>query len=107
MLVRTHAEVLNSFPRIPLASEQHSVGTSWATKGELVESKRFSTGLQDTFLGTLGKAKGSDRELGDFQQADVICDGADLNDGFRRTILNLFCILYDTREGDRGTVDLR
>jgi hypothetical protein len=82
MLVGTHTKVLNSFPRIPLAAEQHRVGTSWATKGELVESEGFSTSLQDTFLGTLGKAKGSNRELGDFQQADVICDGADLNDDF-------------------------
>ena len=82
MLVRTHAKVLNSFPRIPLTAEQHSVGTSWGTKSKLVEGKRLSTSLQDTFLGTLGKAKGGNRELGDLQQADVIRDGADLNNNF-------------------------
>ncbi len=65
MLVRTHAEVLSSFARVPLTAEQHSIGASWGTKGELVESKRFSTSLQDTFLGTLGKAKGSNRKFGD------------------------------------------
>jgi hypothetical protein len=48
----------------------------------LVEGKSFTTSLQDTFLGTLGEAKGSNREFGDLQQADVICDGADLNNGF-------------------------
>ena len=82
MLVRTHAEVLTSFPRIPLTAEQYSVGASWGTKGELVEGECFATSLQDTFLGTLGKAKGSNREFGDLQQADVICDGADLNNRF-------------------------
>jgi hypothetical protein len=48
----------------------------------LVEGKRFTTSFQDTFLGTLRKAKGSNREFWDLQQADVICDGADLNNGF-------------------------
>jgi len=37
--------VLNGFPRVPLTAEQHSVGTSWGTKGKLVESKCFSAGL--------------------------------------------------------------
>ena len=82
MLVRTHAKVLNSLARVPLTAEQYSVGASWGTESELVEGKRFTTSLQDTFLGTFGKAKGSNREFGDFQQADVICDGADLNNGF-------------------------
>jgi hypothetical protein len=82
VLVRTHAEVLNSFPSVPLTPEQYSVGASWGTKGELVEGKRFSTSLQDTFLGALGKAKGSNRELGDLQQADIIRHSANLNDDF-------------------------
>lgn len=82
MLVGTHAKVLNSFPRVPLAAEQHGVGTGWRTKSELIEGKRFASGLQDAFLSALGKAKGSNTELGDFQQADVICDGANLNDCF-------------------------
>jgi hypothetical protein len=82
VLVGTHAKVLTSFPRVSLTAEQHSVGTSWGTKGELVEGKCLSTSLQDTLLGTLGKAKGSNRELGDLQQADVICNGADLNNDF-------------------------
>jgi hypothetical protein len=59
--------VLNSFPRVPLTAEQHSIGTSWGTKGELVEGKRLSTSLQDTLLGTLGKAEGSNTEFGDLQ----------------------------------------
>lgn len=82
MLVGTHAEVLNGLPRVPLAAEQDSVGASWSTKSELVKGKRFTTSLQDTLLGALGKAKGSNREFGDLHQADVICDGADLNNGF-------------------------
>jgi len=69
VLVGTHAKVLTGFPRVPLPAEQHGVGTSWGTKSELVEGKRFSTGLQDTLLGTLGKAKGSNRQFGNLQQA--------------------------------------
>jgi hypothetical protein len=80
VLVGTHSKVLDSFSRVPLPAEQYGVGTSWRTKSELVKSKHFSTSLQDSFLGTLGKAKGSNRELWDLQKADVICDGADLND---------------------------
>jgi hypothetical protein len=74
--------MLNSLPRVSPTAEQYSVGASWGTKSELVEGKRFATSLQDTFLGTLGKTKGSNREFGDLRQADVICDGADLNNGF-------------------------
>jgi hypothetical protein len=107
VLVRTHAKVLNSLPCVPPTAEQYSVGASWGTKGELVEGKRLTTSLQDTFLGTLGKAKGSNREFGDFQQADVICDGADLNNGFRWKVIDFRGLLYDEREGDGRTVNLR
>jgi hypothetical protein len=80
VLVGSHAKVFYGFPRVPLTAEQHSVRTSWGAKGELIESKRLATSLQDAILGTLRKAKGSNRQLGDFQQANVICDGADLDD---------------------------
>jgi len=80
VLVGAHAKVLTSFPRVPLPAEQYGVGTGWSTKSELVESKHFSTGLQDAFPGTLGNAKGGNRELWDLLKADVVCDGANLND---------------------------
>ena len=99
--------MLNSLPRVPLSAEQYSVGASWGTKGELVKGKRFTAGLQDTFLGTLGKAKCSNREFWDLQQADVICDGPDLNNGFGWTIIDFRGLLYDEREGDGRTVNLR
>ena len=63
VLVRTHAKVFTSFSCVPLAAEQHGVGTGWRTKSELIEGKRFPTGLQDAFLGTLSEAKGSNTEL--------------------------------------------
>jgi hypothetical protein len=107
VLVRTHAEVLNSLPRVPFTAEQYSVGASWGTKGELVEGKRFTTSLQDTLLGTLGKTEGSNREFGDLQQADVICDGANLNNGFGWKVIDFRGLLYNEGEGDGRTVDLR
>ena len=82
VLVRTHTKVLNSFSCVPLAAEQHGVGTGRRTKSELIEGKRFPTGLQDAFLSTLGEPKGSDGELWYLQYTDVICDGANLNDCF-------------------------
>ena len=107
MLVRTHAKVLNSLPRVPLTAEQYSVGASWGTKCELIEGKRFTTSLQDAFLGTLGEAKGSNTEFWDLQQADVICDGANLNNGFRGKVIDFRGLLYDAREGDGRTISLR
>jgi hypothetical protein len=82
VFVRAHTKVLNCFPSVPLPAEKYSVGTSWRTKGELVKSKRFTSRLQDALPSALGKAESGNRELGDLEQANVICDCANLNDDF-------------------------
>jgi hypothetical protein len=82
VFVGTHAEVFASLAGIPLAAEKYSIGTSWRTKSELIEGKGLATSLQDAFLGTFREAKGGNRQLGNFEQTDIICNGANLDHNF-------------------------
>ena len=86
VLVRTHTEVLDGFPGVPLATEQDGVGSSGCPKSELIESQGLATSLENTLLGRLSEAKGCDGQLGDLKQADVIGDSSNDDDGFRLTI---------------------
>ena len=82
VFVGTHAEMLNSLPGIPLATEKYSVGTGWRTESELVEGKGLATSLQDAVLGAFREAKGSNGQLGNFEQTDIIRNGANLYHNF-------------------------
>lgn len=82
VFVGAHTEVLNSLPGVPLAAEKYSIGTGWRTESELIEGKGLAASLQDALLGTFGEAKGSNRQLGNFEQTDIIRNGADLNHNF-------------------------
>ncbi len=82
MFVRTHTEVLNSLPGVPLAAEKYSIGAGWRTESELIKGKGLAASLQDALLGTFREAKGSNRQLGNFEQTDIIRNGADLDHNF-------------------------
>lgn len=82
VFVGTHAEVLNSLPGIPLAAEKYSIGTGWRTESELIEGKGLATSLQDAFLGTFREAKCGNGQLGNFEQTDIIRNGANLDHNF-------------------------
>ena len=106
MLVGAHAEVLNGLTSVPLATEQNRVGARRRAEGKLVEGKDLTTRLQDALLGGGGEAKGSDRELGDFKQTDVVGHGADSDDDLRITVGSALGLLDDAGEGNGGAVGL-
>ena len=106
MLVGAHAEVLDGLPGVPLAPEQDGVGTSGRTERELVEGDSLTTGLEDALLGGLGEAEGSDGQLGDLEETDVVGDGANNNDGLGVTVGSVGGLLEDAGEGNGRAVDL-
>ena len=81
VLVGAHAEVLDGLARVALAAEEDGVRTSRSTHRELVEGQRLATSLQDALLGRRGEAQGSNRQLGDLKEADIVGDGSDDDDG--------------------------
>ena len=106
MLVGAHAEVLDSLPGVPLAAEQDGVSTGGCAHGELVEGQDLASGLEDALLGRLGEAQGSNSQLGDLKQTDIIGDGADNDDGLSLAVDSAGSLLQDAGEGDRRAVDL-
>lgn len=74
--------MLNSLPGVPLAAEKYSIGAGWRTESELIKGKGLAASLQDALLGTFREAKGSNRQLGNFEQTDIIRNGADLDHNF-------------------------
>ena len=105
VLVGAHAEVLVGLARGALATEEDGVGTGGGAGGKLVEGEAFTAGLEDALARGLGEAEGGDRELGDFDQTDIVGDGADDDDDLAvaASVVGLLC---DAREGEGRAVDL-
>lgn len=103
VLVRSHAEVLDSLASVLGATEGEGVGTGGSTEGELVEGDGLTAGGQDAGTGGGGEAEGSDGELGDGQETVVIRDGADNHNG---ALLILGGVGDDAADGDGRAVDL-
>ena len=105
MLVGAHAEVLDGLARVPLAAEQDGVRAGGRAHGELIEGEDLAAGLEDALPGSGGEAEGGDRELGDFDQTDIVGDGADDDDDLAvaASVVGLLC---DAREGEGRAVDL-
>jgi hypothetical protein len=57
--------------------EEDRVLASRGPEGKLVKGEDLATSLEDSGTGTLGDAKGADRELGDSEESDVIRHSAD------------------------------
>ena len=106
MLVGAHAEVLDGLTGVPLAAEEDGVRTGGRTECELVESENLAASLQNTLLGGGGETKGSDRELGDLKQTNVIGDGADNDDDLGITLRSVLSLLHNARKGNGWAVDL-
>lgn len=81
MLVRTHAEVLNSLTGVLGSTEEEGVASGRGAESKLIKGEDLTTGSQDASASGGGEAEGSDAELGDGQETVVIGDGADDDDG--------------------------
>lgn len=105
MLVRAHAEVLDGFTCVLGATEQQSVATSRGSEGELVEGQSLTAGSDNASTGGGSESESGNRDLGDFEKAVVVGDGANDNDDL--TLLVLGELALDTGEGDGGSVGAR
>lgn len=105
MRVRTEAEVLHSLTGVLGAAEEEGVGTGGGTEGKLVQSEDLTTGLLNASASSGGDAQSSDRQLRDGQEAVVIGDGTDHNDGL--ALVRLVDVRGNTGNRNRGTVDAR
>lgn len=102
-------EVLHRLPRILGSSQQQGVGTSWRPHGQLIQSQALAACSGDP--GTCGgcEAERGNGELGDGEEAVVVGDGADKNDGLAGS---LFADVLggggtdDTADGHGWPVDL-
>lgn len=86
MLVGAHSEVLDGFPGSPLSSQKDGVCAGGRTESELVESQDLTASVENALLRTTGESEGSDRQLGDLLQPNIVGDGSNLNNNFIRKI---------------------
>lgn len=100
--------MLNRLPRILWPTEQQGVGTGRSPHGQLVQSQNLTTGLLDPGPGGVCDPESSDGELGDCEEAVVVGDGPDDDDGLVLVLVSgafVLCDGYDAGNGDGGSVD--
>lgn len=90
------------------SSEEEGVGAGWRPDGKLVEGQALTAGLYDPGAGGSGEAESCNRQLGDLEEAVVIGDGSDNDNGL--VLVALAGLLAggggnDARDGHRRTVD--
>jgi len=105
VLVGAHAEMLDGFPRVPLALQQDGVGTSRCPQSELVKGDSLSAGVEDAFLCSASEPESSNGEFGDNLETDVVCHGSNGDNDFLGGFPALD-FLDDTGKRDGGSVDL-
>lgn len=101
----TEAEVLDGLTVVLGATQEQGVGTGGFLQGELVEGQGAAASGQDARAGGGGEAQSGDLDLGDLEQAVVIGDGADNNDGL--LVVAILQVGLDTGQRDGRAVDAR
>lgn len=72
VLVRTHAEVLDSLTGVLGTTEEDGVGTGGGAEGKLVESQALTASLGDSGTSSAGEAESGDGHLGNLEHAMFI-----------------------------------
>ena len=106
MFVWAHTEVLDGLTAVLGATQETGVGTGGLLKSELVEGQGLTAGVEDALLCGTREAEGSNCELGNLLEANIIGDGTDSNNDFRVAVLRISGLLRDARQRDRRKVDL-
>ena len=81
VLVRAEAEVLDGLTAVLGAAENKGVAASGSSESELVERNGLATGGNNACTGGSGESQSSDGQLREGEQAVVIGDGTDNDDG--------------------------
>lgn len=98
--VGTKAKVLDGLTGVLGAAEEEGVGAGGGTEGQLVEGQALAAGSSDAGAGGGGEAQSGDGQLGDLEQAVVVGDGADNDDGL--ALVGLARVLVGSRCDDAG-----
>lgn len=102
--MRTHAEVLDSLTGVLGSTQDQSVAAGRGTQSKLVQGDGLAASLDDASASGGGESQSSDSDLGEGQEAVVIGDGADNDDGALLALL--VDVADDAGQRNGGTVDL-
>lgn len=102
VLVRSVTEVLERLTRVLGTAEEEGVAAGGRLERELIEGHGLAAGGDDAGAGSGREAEGRDVGLGGLEEAVVIGDGADNDNG---ALVVLLDVGGDATEGDRGPVD--
>jgi len=103
VLMGSEAEVLNSLSGVLWSSEEKSVASGWSSESQLVQSQDLTSSSNDAGTSRSGEAKGSDAELGNGQEAVVIGDSANDDNGLVVGLLG--GVPNNSGDRDGGSVD--
>lgn len=98
--------MLDGLSDVALSSEEDSVGAGGGSEGELVEGEALAALGDNALSGRVGESQSSDRQLRQLRQTLVVEDRADADNGLRVVGVGVLGLLDNSREGDRGSVDL-
>jgi hypothetical protein len=108
MAVRSKSEMLDCLSGILRPAQQQCIRTSRGSQSQLIDGQALSTSLLNSGACRSGKPQSGNVEFWDSEEAVVICDGADHNNGlvFVRLCGVLSCCFRDdTRKRHWRTVD--
>lgn len=106
MLVGTEAEVLDGLTGLLGAAQEQGVSTRGLLQSKLVQGEGTAAGSGQAGTGSGGEAQGSDLDLGDGQQAVVVGDGADNDNGLLGAV-TVAGVGSNARQRDGRAVDAR
>lgn len=104
MLVWAKSEVLDGLSGVLWSSKEKGVASSWGSQGQLIQGQNLSSSSNDAGTSGGSEAEGSNTELGDSQQAVVVSDSSNDNNGL---VVGLFGnVGHDSGKGHWRAVDL-
>jgi hypothetical protein len=103
MLVGPETEVLDSLSSVLGSSEEQGIAAGRSSQSQLVQSQNLSASSQDTCTSCSSKTESSDTELRDGQEAIVVSDSANNNDGLIIGLLR--SVGNNSRNRDRRSID--
>lgn len=100
----TETEVLESLTGVLGTTEDQGVAASGGTESKLVQGDGLTTGGDDASTGSRSESQGSDGGLGELQEAVVVGDGGDNDDGSLLALL--VNVGHNAGQRNGGSVDL-
>ena len=103
VLVWAKAEVLDCLTGVLGTSEEQGVASSGGTESQLIQSQDLSSGSENAGTSSGGESESRNAELGDGQEAVVVCDSS--NDHNSALVIITISVRNNSGDGDGGSVD--